>query len=177
MTTRAPWRLSKTLLAGSPEDPEGRLRLAVNLARMDRAADAEGILRELIEPGQPVPDWVQSVAVQELGRILIDRDEFDEAGVLLGSISETNPGDPTLPILVAYVSDREGRPSLKSDLSEALGQGAVATASSPRLRYSRMPRQALSDMRAELRGESRAQLAALAEALSGDPVVAAAGSR
>lgn len=167
----------EVLVASSPEDAEGRLRLAVNLARVGRVAEAEADLRGLAESTTAIPDWIHSIAVQELSRVLIDRDEFDEAGALLETLSSSMPSDPTLPILVAYVTDRQGRPTRKSDLSESLQLGAAVRPSSPRLRYSQMPRQALDELRVALRGESAAQLAALARALSSDQVAASAGSK
>jgi Flp pilus assembly protein TadD len=165
------------LVETSPESGEGRLRLAVNLMRMDRSGEAEGLLRDLVDSQVRAPDWIYSLAVQELGRILVERDDFEAASALLERVAKQMASDPTLPILVAYVTDRSGRPSRKADLSESLRLGATGTEASPRYRYSQMPRQELAELRAELRGESTAQLAALAQALSGEQIVAAAGSR
>jgi tetratricopeptide (TPR) repeat protein len=167
----------EALIATAPESAEGRLRLAVNLLRLGRSERAEGLLRRLVDSPALSPGWIYSLAVQELSRILVDRDDLEACTALLERVSSEIPGDPTLPILVAYVTDRGGRPSLKADLSESLRLGSAASEISPRYRYSQMPRQELGELRAELRGESAAQLAALAQALSGEPVVAAAGSR
>ena len=160
-----------------PEDREGRLRLAVHLVRVGQVEDAETLLRGLVEEPSLSPRWVDSLAFQELARILVDRDEIEEAVVVAESAIRALPSDPTLPILLAYVTDRAGRPSSKAALSAALREPDRAVVASPRYRYSQMPRTALAELRALLHAESAAQLATLAQALADGPVLAAVGSR
>lgn len=167
----------RELVETVPASGEGRLRLAVHLNRIDEPAEAEALLRELIAERVKEPRWVHSLAYQELARIMIDRDEFDEALALIDGAARTLSGDPTLPILLAYVSDRARSPTSKAELTSALREGASQALDSPRYRYSQMPRQALEQLRTSLRGESAAQLPTLAEALSGGPVLASAGPR
>ncbi len=165
------------LARAAPASPEGRLRLAVQLRRAGRSEAGEAVLRGLIEERVREPLWVYSLAYQELARLLIEREAFGEAAALAETAARNLPGDPTLPILRAYASDRTGRPSGKAELGAALRDSASRGLVSPRYRYSQMPRQALEQLRASLRGESAAQLPTLAEALSGRPVVASAGSK
>ncbi len=157
--------------------PEGRLRLAVHLIRVDERQEAEALLLRLIADPVREPRWVHAVAFQELARILIDRDEFEEAAALLDGATRTLGGDPTLPILLAYVSDRARRPISKAEMTSALRAAAIPDSESPRYRYSRMPRRALEALRVALSGESAAQLPTLAQALSDEDVLASAGSR
>ncbi len=161
----------------APENPEGRLRLAVNLTRAGQPDRAEAVLRGLAAEEVKEPRWVHSLAYQELGRILIDREAFAEAAALIEGAVRALPGDPTLPILLAYASDRTGHPSRKAELTAGRREADRSGQVSPRYRYSQMPQQALQQLRVALRGESSAQLPTLAEALSGRPVLAAAGSR
>lgn len=167
----------RSLAETAPRDPEGRLRLATHLIRLDEPAEAERVLRGLVEEQLREPRWIYSLAYQELARVLIERGEFDEAAALLDGAIRSLPGDSTLPILLAYVSDRARRPSSKAELASGLRGGVSSDAESPRYRYSRMPHRALDQLRAVLRGESAAQLPTLAEALSDGRMLASTGSR
>lgn len=167
--------LLRNMVKIAPGDAEGRLRLAVQLIRVGDPEEAESVLSALIDEKIKEPRWVFSLAYQELARLLIDREEFDRAVELIDGATRALRGDPTLPILLTYLSDRARRPSGKAELTSALREAGRAEADSPRYRYSQMPRQALEQLRASLRGECDAQLPLLAEALSEEPALASAG--
>lgn len=166
----------RELLERAPNDPEGSLRLALHLARLDEAEEAESLLRGLTRSPAAAPRWVRSLAYQELARLLIDESEYEQAVALVEVAGRELPGDPTLPLLLAYATDRAGQASSKSALAVALRDGAESGDSSPRYRYSQMPHEALDQLRASLSGESRAQMPTLAAALS-DGSQSAIGSR
>ena len=169
--------LLREIEAAGPAADEGRLRLAIQLIRLGEPAEAEAHLLTLIEQPIKEPRWIYSLAYQQLARLLMDREEFESAVELLEGATRALRGDPTLPILLAYVSDRSGRPSGKAELTMALREAGGPDTDSPRYRYSQMPRHALEELRASLRGESAAQLPVLAQALSDGPTLASAGSR
>ncbi len=158
-----------------PTDPESRLRMAIQLIRLEQHLEGEQMLRSLTDERVREPRWVFSLAYQELARRLVDREEFTEAVNLLDAGARALPGDPTLPILQAYASDRAGRPSSKTKLAEALYESAAAGLESPRYRYSQMPRRALEEVRVTLEDETSAQLPTLAEALGVRSVLASKG--
>lgn len=169
--------LLRRLAEVSPADAEGRLRLAVHLVRLGKEDEAERLLRALVEEPVKEPRWLHSLAYQELARLLLDREEFAPAAKLLEDGTRALPGDPTLPILLAFASDRNGRPSSKAKLTAALHEGAATGLASPRYLYSQMPRRALEEVRAVLQSESAAQLPILAEALGGGDLLADKRSR
>lgn len=160
----------------SPASSESRLRLAIQLIRVEELEEAEQLLRDLVEGPAVAPRWVRSLAFQELTILLIDSSEVEQAATLVEIAQRELPGDPTLPILLAFASDRAGHRSSKSALSSALGEAGSNHAPSPRYRYSQMPRQELEAVRATLRGETAAQLSTLAAALS-DRAGGSTGSR
>lgn len=159
-----------------PNSAESRLRLAIHLVRVDEIEEAELLLRGLVDSPAAAPRWVRSLAFQELTLLLIDSSELEQAAALVESAQRELPGDPTLPILLAFAADRVGHRSSKLALSAALGQAGSVDTASPRYRYSQMPRQELEEVRASLRGETAAQLPTLAAALS-DRAQGSTGSR
>ncbi len=153
-------------------DVEARLRLALHLVRLEQLEEAAELLEALVAEEVQEPRWVHSLAYQELGRLHLDRNDVAAALAIFERGVRAMPGDPTLPILYAYTSDRNGRPSSKAKLADALHVSASVGLTSPRYRYSQMPKSALSEVRAALAGESEAQLPTLAEALGDREVVA-----
>lgn len=166
----------RALVEAAPYEPEGQLRLAVQLARHGEADDAEAHFDRLISGEVPAPEWMRSLAYQESCRILVDRGELDAASVLMGRGVVELPGDPTLPILLAYVTDRAGQPTRRAELSEALQLSTASGELSPRYLYSRMPRRALDALRAELEASTAERLPRLAAALSSDRARVVGGS-
>ena len=158
-------------VAEHPDQAEAQLRLAVNLARVHRGAEGKKILRTLIQREQA--DWVISVAYQELGRQLADEGDLEKARAVLEDGIERLPGDPTLPIQLAYVTERSGQRWF--DIATPLRSPDEGVDMSPRYVYSRMPKESLEQMRAELVEYRGDRQAALVRVLNGGAVHGAGG--
>ena len=143
-----------------------RLRLGVMYVRLGREEVGSSYLREALNP--EYPPWVRSVAYQELGRVLLDRGQLEEARTLLETGVRELPADPNLLIQLAYLSERNGFYSQDPALQQALrGPSTDGAIGSPRYRYSQMPTEALVPVRRELailrQGASETLAQALAE--------------
>ena len=149
-----------------PPNREGRLRLAINLMRLDRQREAGETLRQLVE--EPDSDWILSLAYQELARILTDNADFTSARALLEEAVRRLPRDPSLPIQMAYLSDRDESVDGDIDLLVSLRRCAEDGSESPRYHYSQIPKSALEDLRRALRQERDDLLLLLAAALNGN---------
>jgi tetratricopeptide (TPR) repeat protein len=148
-----------------PLNREGRLRLAVNLARVDRQREAGETLRQLVQ--EPENDWVLALAYQELARILTSNGDFSSARALLEEAVGRLPRDPSLSIQLAYLSDRDESADANTDLLLSLRLCAAEGSESPRYLYSQVPKSALEDLRRALRRERDDRLVVLAGALDG----------
>jgi tetratricopeptide (TPR) repeat protein len=148
-----------------PLEREGRLRLAVNLMRLDRQREAGETLRQLID--EPGDDWILSLAYQELARILTENGDLTSARSLLEEGTRRLPRDPSIPIQLAYLSDRDQSVNGETDLLLSLQRRATAGGVSPRYLYSQIPKSALEDLRRALRLERDDRLVLLASALDG----------
>jgi tetratricopeptide (TPR) repeat protein len=153
------------LTEADPSNREGRLRLAVNLMRIDRQREAGEMLRQLVE--EPDSDWILSLAYQELARILTDNADFTSARAMLEEAVRRLPRDPSLPIHLAYLSDRDESVDGDVDLLVSLRRCAADGNESPRYLYSQIPKSALEDLRRALRQERDDRLLLLAAALDG----------
>jgi predicted Zn-dependent protease len=127
----------KTLYKKHPENVEGRLRLAVNRARIGEEKAAEELLRGLLEPSFPL--WIRTIAYQELGRLLIDDGRIDEAERRLRKGVAQIPGNQRLQILLAHAIDRAQRPKEAGSVVDQLEMGGSQQNTSPRYRYSTWP--------------------------------------
>lgn len=155
-------RMLERLLELAPRSDEGRLRLAMGRLRSGRERDAEQLLSSVIADG--TVDWVLAVAYQELARLLIRRERFEEALGLLGTAVVRLPEVQRLYLELAYALDRAGR--------RAAGQETVARLPpasdrpSPRLLYRLPPRGQDAGPASDLRRHGMARLPQLASALA-----------
>ena len=148
-----------------PEDPEGALRLGVNLSRLKRFAHAVPVLREC--GGESVPEWIAVVAAQELARALVESGQVGEARVELERAVERFPAESSLHVQLAYVLDLARDPmAARAVIARLTALAPAAGGPSPRLRYCRWPSDALAAVRAELARAAREREAVLAEAIS-----------
>lgn len=157
--------LLERLVALRPLDGEAVLRLAINRLRTGAVDDGIRSLESLLDPAQP--DWIRSLAYQELARALADGDHVGRAEALLQRAVAELPDDPSVAIQLAFLADVEGEP-VGVDLQDTLNRSAERTAIAPRYRYSRMPAAALDALRSEIAGREQQRLVALTRALSGD---------
>ncbi len=149
------------LVETHPDFAEGRLRLAVNLARSGHERAAEREFQILID--RKGTTWVDALAAQEYARWLIDQQREQEAQRLLDASSARLPYDQRLRILGAFNADSAGR-SLEA--VEAVLQLPPAEAgTSPRARYTEWPDLGGEASAAALREAAAAALPDLAQAL------------
>ncbi len=156
-------RFLRRLVDVHGDNVEGRLRLGINLYREGERGEATRILRALV--AGEAPDWVLSLAYQELGRRLLEDGELDASRSLLRQGMVRLPWDPVLPIQLAHLADRS-RASSRFDLAQALRNCAQNCYVSPRYLYSQTPRDALVQLRETLRASVEPHRQHLARALS-----------
>jgi Flp pilus assembly protein TadD len=125
------------LVDAHPDHAEGRLRLAVNLERTGEEETARKHLGSLLDG--PAPEWIRSVAAQQLARSLVADGRADEAEATLRRAVAELPADHTLRIQLAWVVDLQGRPTESGRLVEAIEPDHAEPEDAPRWRYARWP--------------------------------------
>lgn len=155
------------LLRTHPDDAEARVRLAINLRRLGKTADADRLLDGLIRGATAATSpWVLALAYQETGRSLLAAGHLDEAERFLTGALQRLPGDEKLLFELATVSDLRNDPAQARQILagfQAAHDGAGAE--SPRHRYNRVPSDALDRAWNDLVKSAPESLPALAEAL------------
>jgi tetratricopeptide (TPR) repeat protein len=148
----------------APASDEGRLRLAVNLARLGHTGEARELLERLLDSS--TEGWVTALAYHELARLLVRVGGYSTADeVLLAGIARF-PGDRRLTILRAYVLDRQGRALEAGRLVERLEPEIDVGGALPRVRYTLWPSLRLGTREDELSAAAAAQRAALGQAVA-----------
>lgn len=154
------------LVKAHPDGAEGRLRLAVNLRRVGKAAEAREHLAVCARIGQP--DWIRSVAYDELARQALDAERWREAAAYLEEAVRALPTRQSAFIQLSYVYDRLGTPlrarTQAAHLPDRVEPGTLPP--SERLRYTAWPRPAAAITREELQETTRAWLGALTAAIA-----------
>lgn len=153
----------KQLVKVHPDNYEGRLRLALNRERTGGDSAAEELLRGLLTPSSP--QWIRTVAYQELGRLLVDQGRVGEADLLLREAMADNPGNQRLRILLAHALDRAQKPREATAEIELLGARGARQTTSPRYRYSMWPDIDADRVRSILIAAEEEGVAALRKAL------------
>ncbi|HTQ79054.1 MAG TPA: tetratricopeptide repeat protein [Thermoanaerobaculia bacterium] len=153
------------LMKAHPGQAEGKLRLALSLARSGngKPAEVKKLLRELIVGD--APGWVRDLAYEELGGLLAREGAYAEAEAVFRQGLVRFPGNARLYVELASVLERLGQPGAAVQMAEKVTALAPPREESPRYRYSRWAPEALVALRASLRETSDARLALLAQAL------------
>jgi VWFA-related protein len=152
-----------TLLQAHPEHREARLRQAVDLARMGRAAEAEQRFTALL--ADETEAWRLALVYQELARLRLAAKDPNRAEATLREGLKRLPGDEKLTLLLAELQETSwlgtaARQTVASLKPETGGGGGAA-----RHRYSLPPEEPLASTLATLTREAAAQRPALAAAL------------
>ena len=152
-------------LETDPGNSEGRLRLALNLKRLNQIEETRKLLTELTATTDP--SWVTPLAYQELARLESDQEKGDEAEKVLRRALARFPDDARLTIQLAAVLDRKGAAREATALVEKiLSSPASREASSSRYLYNAVRPEAFAEARSFLAENSRSRLPVLAQALT-----------
>lgn len=158
----------ESLVRAHPESFEARLRLAVNLDRTGKTAEARQSFQKMI--AEPGPEWVRTIAYQEMVRIhLRDKRPADAVALLRQAVARL-PREPQLAVQLAFLLDRQGQ---ATDAQAILDRLPTGKGGSPRHRYGQWPAAALDEARRSLAQQSILRLTALSRALDSSE----AGSR
>ncbi|HYX25891.1 MAG TPA: VWA domain-containing protein [Thermoanaerobaculia bacterium] len=154
-----------TLLRAHPENREARLRLAVDLARLGRAPEAEQRLAALLP--DETAGWRLSLAYQELARLRLADPDPGRAEAALREGLKRLPGDEKLTLLLARLQERSGLATAARQTIAGLkpAPAGAASAAGARHRYSLPPEEPLASTLAALAREAAARRPALAQAL------------
>jgi predicted Zn-dependent protease len=152
------------LVAARPDHPEGRLRLALNLARTGSGDEARRLLREL-RRDPSAADWIAVLAHQEEARMLADGGDLREAERIVRAALRRWPGQPTLTIQLAYLLDAGGDLQAARELLATVDDGERGGPAERSL-YNRWPDAALAAGRLEVAERARGRLSDLAAALA-----------
>lgn len=156
----------RRLVALDPKAPEGRVRLAVNLRRLGRSGEAATLLRRVV--GEVNPDWVLTVAYEELASMMLSGGNADGAASLLEQAVGRLPDQGRLRLQLAYALDRTGRSARARQVIAGLGP-AAGDEPSPRNRYTRWPETGEAELRSRIEEAARLRALALSTATAGLP--------
>jgi tetratricopeptide (TPR) repeat protein len=155
----------RRLLAADPDHAEGKLRLAVNLHRLEKTGDAEPMLQELAASSK-AEDWVVSLAVQELADIHRAAGKLDVARKVLEAGIERIPNDPRLYVQLASVLDRAGQTRSAQDLMDKVMElKQQSPANAARFLYNTIREETFQAARRFLDENAQSRLSVLAQAL------------
>ncbi len=150
--------LLQRLHKARPEDTQARLRLGINLRRLDKARRAASHLEAAI--AEPGPEWVAAVAAQELASLYAGDQRVDDALRVLEAAIERHPQVQRLRIQLAATLDRAGRRADALAALDRLDPSAGTDVHSPRLIYSRANTATITAVRRALAEEMNRGLAA-----------------
>lgn len=153
------------LLKAHPKHREGRLRMAVNLARLDSSDQARRLLEELV--AEPAADWVAAVAYQELGRIHREAGRLNFAEAVLWEGLERFPGDGRIRTQLAFVLDYRRQPKRALSVMEGMRDATAGDGPTARRRYGIGPQEAYYEVLAGLSESSSARMPRLARLVNG----------
>ena len=156
----------RPLVQAHPESGEARLRLAVNLRRVGKPAEARAHLAECTRPRHD--RWVRAVAYDELARLALDAERWRGAAAVLEEAEAALGPSQSVVVQLSYVLDRLQVPLRARRLAATLPDRVEAGSrpESDRFRYTVWPDVALASAREALRQRGQASLRALSAALA-----------
>ena len=156
----------RKVVAIEPKNAEARLRLAVNLGRVGKAAEAAKLFEALtVEEGD---SWVTPVAFQELARLDEKREAFSRAEKVLRAGLERFPESIRLRVQLAALLDREGKIREGRQVVEEIPELQVGTKEeAARFRYNSTTAESVAASRSFFEENASSRMRVLAEALAG----------
>jgi tetratricopeptide (TPR) repeat protein len=152
--------VAQRLLQHDPKVGEARLRLAVNLARLEKEEQARDVLSRITRERNA--DWTLSLAYQELARSYLAAGALEAAESTLRRGMARLPSEQRLNILLAYTLDRGRRPREALDLLELPAQPEP----SARHTYSNSSRLVLARLRERVEQAARVRYGPLSRAFA-----------
>ena len=116
---------------------EVRLRLAINMIRIGQRGNIVSLLEGCLEP--EAPDWVRTVAYQELARYYRSQGQSKKAVALLERATAEPDAQQRLFLQLAALLDNAGQPEAAREVVEKLRSSPGQDVDSPRLQYSDWP--------------------------------------
>ncbi|HEY4564244.1 MAG TPA: tetratricopeptide repeat protein, partial [Thermoanaerobaculia bacterium] len=167
--TESAVKLLRQALALEPANAEARLRLALNLKRLDQAAESQKLFEGLTTEKEP--SWVTPLAYQELARLASDKGKGSEAEKVLRRAVERFPEDLRLRIQLAAVLDHRGAAgeatAMIEKALESSGSGAkTGEVASSRYLYNAVRVDEFASTRTFLDESAKSRFQTLAQALS-----------
>ncbi len=164
------------LLKVEPNNREGRLRMAVNLARLGSTHDARRLFEGLIAEHRD--DWETVVAYEQLGTLHREAGRMGQAESVLQEGLERYPESECLRTELAFVLDVEKEPKRSLAVILKLPDGAGQRGPSARRRYGMGPQETYDRALAALHENAATRVARLARLLgdTGRDRQAAAGA-
>lgn len=154
----------RRLLATDPDHAEGKLRLAVNLHRLEKTEEAVPLLQGLA--ASKADDWIVSLAAQELADIHREKGKLDVSRKVLEAAVERIPTDPRLYVQLASVLDRTGQVRSAQDLMDKIMElKQQSPAAEARFLYNTVREEAFLAARRFLDENAQSRLSVLAQAL------------
>lgn len=153
----------RRIVEAHPSDDEGRLRLAVNLARLKEGEASLEVLEDLVKNVKT--DWVEAVARQELARRLMAMGRLDRALASLQEAVRLVPDDSSLRVQLALALDLSGRPGESARVIESIGPAMSQRGQGPRWQYAVWPEFDLANLEKRLRRQADSATPALAKML------------
>lgn len=185
-------RYLQRLLDKHPQNAEAQLRLAIVTARQGNRKQARQMLVDLVArsapppaaagaadttgsappasppavaAANPVPQWVASLAYQELTRLQLAASDWNDADRTLSQGLAVQPSDEKLQLLRALAADLRGEEGKARDLLAPMTP-EVRRDDTPRRRYNQLPEDSIGALWASLRESAAGRFPELAAAVT-----------
>jgi tetratricopeptide (TPR) repeat protein len=155
----------RKVLAIEPKNAEARLRLAINLGRVGKAAEAVKLFEGLT--AEEAESWVTPVACQELARLEERREAFTRAEAVLRAGMVRFPRTVRMRLQLAALLDREGKIREGRQVIEEIPTLEVGTVEEgARFRYNNTTAESVAVSRSFFEENAASRMRVLAEALA-----------
>jgi tetratricopeptide (TPR) repeat protein len=158
--------LLQTLVTEDPGNLEARLRLGVNLRRTRSLGAARGVLRSLL--ADSTPEWIRSIAAQELAHLLVEEGSLDQAERVLVRAIDSVADQQSLAIQLLWTRDLAGRAAEVTTTLALIEQDVGRRTDSARLRYCQWPDMGVYGIGITLRRAAEDRLPDLRRALDAE---------
>lgn len=154
----------RRVLEAEPGQPEARLRLAVNLKRLNRRDEAKKLLEGLAAAGDD-RSWVANVAFQELAELESEAGAYGKAEAVLKAALARFPKSTRLYVQLAAVLDRKGDLRASKALLENVLNLPPGSDDTSRFRYNSVSPDTFAAARSFVAENAHSRMGALAQAL------------